>query len=130
MRPTSLLRNSLSSCKEVRQSNESEQDGDAVATATSDFVSVEQSGALSAGGNGITATSSAVAVAGLEPNDIEQTANQHNSNTQEVVRAAPAEGETTVQPFTRPASNSASINRMRASKMVTWPRSRPLTRWM
>ena len=85
----------------VRQSNESEQDGDAVATATSDFVSVEQSGALSAGGDGITATSSAVAVAGLEPNDIEQTANQHNSNTQEVVRAAPAEGETTVQPFTR-----------------------------
>ena len=79
---------------------ESEQDGDAIATASSDFVSVEQSGALSAGGNGITATSSAVAVAGLEPNDIEQTASQHNSNTQEVVRAAPAEGETTVQPFT------------------------------
>ena len=32
--------------------------------------------------------------------DLNQTANQHNSNTQEVVRTPPAEGETSVQPFT------------------------------
>ncbi len=78
----------------IEQSNESKQDGEAVATAASDYVSVEQSGVLSAGGNGITATSSAVAAAGLT-----QTATQSNSNTQEVVREAPADGETPALPL-------------------------------
>ena len=57
------------------QSNESDQDGAVIATAASDYVEVEQSGALSAGVTGITAISSAVATAQLG-----QTANQHNDS--------------------------------------------------
>ena len=57
------------------QSNESDQDGAVIATAASDYVEVEQSGALSAGVTGITAISSAVATAQLE-----QTANQNNDS--------------------------------------------------
>jgi hypothetical protein len=53
-----------------------------VAAATSDYVKVDQSGTLNAGGNGITATSSAVAVANLD-----QSAVQSNSDTKEIVRA-------------------------------------------
>ena len=85
----------LNQSQEVGQENISEQEGSVGATATSNYVSVEQGGALSAGGDGVTATSSAVAVA-----DLNQTAKQHNSNTQEVVRTPPAEGETSVQPIT------------------------------
>ena len=54
----------------------------AVAAATSDYVKVDQSGTLDAGGNGITATSSAVAVANLD-----QSAVQSNSDTKDIVRA-------------------------------------------
>ena len=86
---------SLNQSQVVEQENISEQEGSVGATATSNYVSVEQGGALSAGGDGVTATSSAVAVAALN-----QTATQHNGNTQEVVRTPPAEGETSVQPFT------------------------------
>ena len=60
----------------VGQANFSEQEGAAIAAATSDYVSVDQSGYLNAGGDGITATSSAVAGAGLS-----QTANQFNTNS-------------------------------------------------
>ena len=52
------------------------QEAIASATATSGSVYVEQDGTLVRGGNGITATSSAVAVAALE-----QTADQSNSNS-------------------------------------------------
>ena len=81
--------------QEVEQENINEQEGAVIATATSDYVSVEQSGALSAGGDGINATSSAVAVAQLE-----QGVDQSNSNTQSVVREEPGEGEESVSPFT------------------------------
>src|SRR6185312_9739810 len=60
----------------VIQANVSEQEGAAVAEATSDSVSVRSEGELSAGGNGITATSSAVAVA-----DLGQSATQNNDNS-------------------------------------------------
>ena len=60
----------------VGQLNASEQEGAAIAAATSDYVSVDQDGFLKAGGDGITATSSAVAAAALT-----QTANQSNSNS-------------------------------------------------
>ena len=60
----------------VGQANFSEQEGAAIAAATSDYVSVDQSGYLNASGDGITATSSAVAGAGLS-----QTANQFNTNS-------------------------------------------------
>ena len=46
------------------------------AAATSDYVNVDQNGLLNASGDGIDATSSAVAAAGLN-----QTANQSNSNS-------------------------------------------------
>ena len=73
----------------VLQANVNEQEGLAVATATSDYVSVEQGGPLTAGGDGITATSSAVAGANLT-----QTANQGNSDTKTVSRApTPIAGE-------------------------------------
>ena len=81
--------------QEVEQENINEQEGAVIATASSSYVSVEQSGALSAGGDGINATSSAVAVAQLE-----QGVDQSNSNTQEVVRELPGEGEESVAPFT------------------------------
>ena len=66
----------------VLQANVNEQEGAAVAVATSDYVKVDQSGTLDAGGNGITATSSAVAVANLD-----QSAVQSNSDTKDIVRA-------------------------------------------
>ena len=71
----------------VEQTNLSEQEGAAIATAASDFVKVE-SGWLEAGGDGITATSSAVAVANLG-----QTATQSNGNSASVVRVPPQEGQ-------------------------------------
>ena len=66
------------------QRNSSEQDGTAVAAASSDYVKVNQSGSLSAGGNGITAISSAEALA-----EMEQTAEQSNSNTVNVALQEP-----------------------------------------
>ena len=72
----------------VLQANVNEQEGLAVATATSDYVSVDQDGPLSAAGNGIVATSSAVAGANLT-----QTADQSNTDTKTVSRApAPVAG--------------------------------------
>ena len=59
----------------VAQANISAQKGKAVATAFADKVEINQEGSLSAGGNGITGTSSAVAMAGLV-----QTADQSNDN--------------------------------------------------
>ena len=47
----------FSAGQDFRQRNESEQDGVAAAAASSDYVKVNQSGSLYAGGNGITATS-------------------------------------------------------------------------
>ena len=49
----------------VLQVNASDQDRLAVATAVSDYVTVDQGGTLEAGLDGITATSSAIATAGL-----------------------------------------------------------------
>ena len=73
----------------VLQLNVNEQEGLAVASATSDYVSIEQGGPLSAGGDGITATSSAAAGANLT-----QTANQTNSDSKTIDRAAaPIAGE-------------------------------------
>ncbi len=73
----------------VLQANVNEQEGLAVAAATSDYVSVDQDGPLSAAGNGIIATSSAVAGASLT-----QTASQSNTDTKTVSRApAPVAGE-------------------------------------
>ena len=68
----------------VGQANFNEQEGAAIAAATSDYVSVDQSGVLTAGGNGITATSSAVAGANLD-----QTATQSNSNSATATLEAP-----------------------------------------
>ena len=51
----------------VGQVNLSGQEGVAIASATSDYVSVDQSGYLSAGGDGITATSTAAAGARSQP---------------------------------------------------------------
>ena len=65
----------------VLQANVNEQEGLAVASATSDYVKVDQSGSLEAGGDGITATSSAVAAANLA-----QTANQANTDSKEIVQ--------------------------------------------
>ena len=73
-----------------------EQEGLAIAAASSDAVTVEQNGAMSAGGNGDTATSSAVAAANLT-----QTANQSNVDSKTIARAEetpPAEGEQTRSP--------------------------------
>ena len=55
---------------------EAGQSGITVAEATSDFVYVDQGGVLEAGGDGITATSSAVAASTLT-----QTAEQTNANS-------------------------------------------------
>ena len=68
----------------VGQLNVSEQEGAAIAAATSDYVNVEQTDTLIRGGNGITATSSAVAGANLD-----QTANQSNSNSASATLEAP-----------------------------------------
>ena len=69
----------------VGQVNWNEQEGAAIATAVSDYVDVDQNGYLTAGGDGITATSSAVAAAGLA-----QTANQSNSNSADATLEAAA----------------------------------------
>ena len=61
---------------DVEEGLEPGQAGIAAAEATSDYVYIDQGGVLEADGNGITATSSAVAVAALN-----QTANQANSNS-------------------------------------------------
>ncbi len=82
----------------VLQANVNDQDGAAIATATSDYVLVEQGGPLSAGLDGITATSSAVAGASLA-----QSADQSNSDTKTIERAtgpAPGENEHLVIPAT------------------------------
>ena len=60
------------------------QEATAYATATSGSVYVQQDGNLTRGGNGITATSSAVAVAALD-----QTADQSNSNDLSATLAGP-----------------------------------------
>ena len=60
------------------------QEAAAYATATSGSVYVQQDGNLTRGGNGITATSSAVAVAALD-----QTADQSNSNDLSATIAGP-----------------------------------------
>ena len=64
--------------------------------ASSDYVTVEQGGPLSAGLDGVTATSSAVAGANLN-----QSAAQNNSNSNAINRAdgpAPGEDQFSVQP--------------------------------
>jgi Autotransporter beta-domain len=76
----------------VLQLNASLQAGAAIATATSDYVDLNQTGVLSAGGDGINATSSATAVANLT-----QTVGQTNSDTKDIARAladTPQEGDT------------------------------------
>ena len=81
----------------VLQANANLQDGAAIAAASSDYVSVEQGGPLSAGIDGIDATSSAVAGANLS-----QSATQDNSDTKTIARAAdgpaPGEDQFSVQP--------------------------------
>ena len=88
------------------QANISEQEGASFAEATSDSVTVEN-GFINVSGDGVTATSSAVAVATLD-----QTANQSNTDTKTVNRAAgptPGEGETTIQPFTQVAQEELVV---------------------
>ena len=76
----------------VGQANFSEQNGASIATATSDYVNVDQSGYLSSDGNGITATSSAVAGANLS-----QTADQDNSNSATATLEGPGFGAAAAQ---------------------------------
>ena len=76
----------------VGQANFSEQNGASIATATSDYVNVDQSGYLSSDGNGITATSSAVAGANLS-----QTADQDNSNSATATLEGPGLGAAAAQ---------------------------------
>ena len=66
----------------IEQANFSEQEGAAIAKAYSNSVDVNQSGSLSAGGDGITAKSTAVATAALS-----QTATQSNKNAQDATTA-------------------------------------------
>ena len=82
----------------VLQVNANLQDGAAIAAASSDYVTVEQGGPLSAGIDGIVATSSAVAGANLS-----QSATQDNSDSKTIGRAdgpAPGEDQFSVQPET------------------------------
>ena len=105
----------------VLQANVNEQEGLAVASATSDYVKVDQSGSLEAGGDGITATSSAVAAANLN-----QTANQANTDSKEIVRAegpVPGPDQITIQ---RPALDlqleavlQANVNEQSAASLAT-----------
>ena len=85
--------------EEVLQINVNLQQGAAIAEATSDYVEVNQSGALSAGIDGITARSDATATAALA-----QTATQRNADSKLVERPdptePPGEGEELVQPIT------------------------------
>ena len=81
----------------VLQTNVNQQEGAVSADATSGSVTVEN-GFINVSGDGVTATSSAVAVATLD-----QTATQANTDTKTVDRAAgatPGEGETTIPPDT------------------------------
>ena len=68
----------------VGQINANEQEGAAIAAASSDYVDIEQTDLLKRGGDGITGTSSAVAGANLN-----QTANQANSNNASATLEAP-----------------------------------------
>ena len=63
--------------QEDEQSNENTQNGAAFATATSDYVSLNKSGDLTSGPGGISAVSSAVAVAAID-----QQADQSNNTSQ------------------------------------------------
>ena len=73
----------------ILQANANLQGGAAIAVASSDYVSVEQGGPLSAGLDGLTATSSAAAGANLN-----QSASQNNTNSNAINRAdGPPPGE-------------------------------------
>ena len=94
--PIAIQRETAEQAELVIQANINEQEGAAIVDATSGSVTVDN-GFINVSGNGVTATSSAVAVATLT-----QTANQSNTDTKPVNRAAgatPGEGETTIQPF-------------------------------
>ena len=109
----------------VIQANINEQEGAAVADATSGPVTVDESFQRS-GGDGVTATSSAVAAATLT-----QTADQSNSDSKLVERAvgpAPGEGETTVQPFAEVSGRNRDPGECQRRKTVLQLRKRPLTR--
>ena len=64
------------------------QEAAVAATATSGSVYVEQDGFVQAGGNGVTATSAAIAVAALE-----QSADQTNNNSLSATLERPKSGE-------------------------------------
>ena len=80
--------------------NANTQNGEAVADAVSNYVEVEQSGPLSAGGIGISATSSAIAKA-----LIDQTVNQEN-NSATVLSGPEVEGKFSLSQSAEPANEN------------------------
>ena len=67
--------------EDIDQENTSEQEGESVVTASSDYVDVNLTGPFTTSDTGISAESEAMAAA-----DLEQSADQSNSNSQEVAR--------------------------------------------